>query len=1149
MKLFKSSWFWFLIAWIFLAVVGLIVILAVLRLDWKIWHTVGLSVYAAVGVVGFLLLWQKNRIRVLAKGEQKDSANKFEELWKASMRADFQRLVAASTRMVVDGLKSGDDLKEKSLCWVVSSDPLKAERMLLSAGAVDVTQQRSHELSGEFSQGAAWCVCGDVVYVVLRKLPDLKVVEETERLAFLMSLLQGKGKIRPVDSALVMLPLSQDTAMLPVALRMALSCLAELSHVEFPVHVLFEGAEKLRGGADFFRMLRTCGIHELPGASLPFVRQDRLPEALDDAWLCMDSDVQEKLQALLCEAWDADVDPTGAFLFCDALKASEVAAKSALKGVCGGFVGKAVPFLRSFAFIPSSPDGSCLTEDAAARAEVSYETDTLLTAQLAFLASEPPLARLSSQQQVRSSLWATAFFVSALVVSGLVAAAAMHGFVKGGMMDAAWKVRLQKAENAEWRDSTSIHRNLGAWYDLRLLDREIRDGRPWLLAPGFYRDGQRLPQVEARLDTMTLKMVQLSFVWQERRLMAEASTIHDSLSDTKDLYANLKTYLLLTSEGWALGRDKEGDKGLAEAYLKAWAGFLGLPDGVPLPPLERTVLPPFSEDVSQRVDKGQPQWLGRADMELVNRARLLLRSSRNQSGTYARLLGAADSLQDLNADSLGFPSKEISCGQILVPKAFTRNAYGKAILPALEEMARGETDWVVGKTPGGGAVDASASLEVIQELRRRYFEDYEKVWQKVLESVSCTLPPENQKIAAALAVMGSAYAPQNPRGLLAFLKRVSDETDLTGVVAAGTNMPAVPAKAAAMVAKAQEAAAATGILNRKDDPYVVHLQQWFAPVRSLSDLASKGGFDAYLKDLGQLSGVFSQGTQGDGALQFAKEVAAGDQRNPLVHAQNEAKAKSDLLPADQRPWFNRITLQLLQQLSVKLAPQASGFLSGLYRDKILNPWQNLSKGAFPFDPYAQGEASIADVDAFFNPRTGTLSSFLKDAEGVFSPGGGSSASAGRAASEAIQKLLRIQSFFYGRNGTAWKGCQVTVTLHGDPRAKIGFRSGSQTAELSQGSAERHVTFRWPMAGQAGAGILATTQSNSFEDHRDGEWALLRLVEPHVVSATQGNVDAVWSFSDRSYAVDVSMSLRIDPASNPFREKDFFQVNLPSDLSH
>ena len=1147
MKLFKSSWFWFLVVWIFLAVVGLVMILGILHVDWRIWHTVGLAVYFAVGAVAFLLLWQKSRIRVLAKGEQKDAADKFEEMWKTSMRADFQRLVSASTRVVVDGLKSGDDLKEKSICWVVSSDSQKAVSMLLGGGAVDVTRQRSHELSGEFSQSATWCACGDTIYVVLRKLPDLNVVDTTERLSFLISLLQGKGKLRPVDSALVVLPIPQETVAPPVvALRMALSCLAELSHVEFPVHVLFEGAETLRGGEDFFRMLRTQGIHELPGASLPFVRQDRLPEALDEAWLCMDNDVQEKLQAVLYEAWDSGIDPAGTFLFCGALGTFESAAKSALKGICGGFVGKAVPFLRSFVFVPSLP-GS-LADVAADRADVSSETDVFLTAQLACLASEPPLARLSSQQQVRSSLWATAFFVGALVISGLVAAAAMHGFVKGGMMDAAWKVRLQKAENADWRDSSSIHRNLGTWYDLRLLEREIRDGRPWLLAPGFYRDGQRLPQVEARLDTMTLTVVRLSFAWQEKQLMAEASTIHDSLSDTKDLYANLKTYLLLTSEGWSLGRDKEGDKGLAEAYLKAWSGFLGLQDGVPLPPLERTVLPPFSEDVSQSVDKGQMLWLGRADMELVNRARLLLRSSRNQSGTYARLLGAADSLQDLNADSLGFPLKEISCGQLLVSKAFTRNAYGKAILPTLEDMAKGGTDWVVGKTPGSDSMDASASREVIQELRRRYFEDYEKAWQKVLDGVSCTLPPENQKIAAALAVMGSAYAPQNPRGLVAFLKRVSDETDLTGVVAAGANLPAIPAKAAAVVAKAQGAAVATGLLNKKDDPFVIHLQQWFAPVRSLSDLASKGGFDAYLKDLGQLSGVFSQGTQGDGALQFAKDVAAGDQRNPLVHAQNEAKAKSDLLPADQRPWFNRITLQFLQQMSVKLAPQASGFLSGLYRDKIVNPWQNLAKGAFPFDPYAQGEASITDVDAFFNPRTGTLSSFLKDAEGVFAPGGGANASVGRGTSEAIQKLLRIQTFFYGRNGTAWKGCQVTVTLHGDPRAKIGFRTGTQTADLSQGGGERHITFRWPMAGQAGAGILATTQSNSFEDHRDGEWALLRLVEPHVVSTSQGNVDAVWSFSDRSYAVDVSMSLRIDPASNPFREKDFFQVNLPSDLS-
>jgi len=1136
MKRRPPPWFWFLLVWLLCGTVALIVGLH-RDSSWRTPHTLVLAIYLIAGLGIALLLWQKRRIALLAKGGQKNATEHFEEAWRTSFRADIRRL---------SELDAGTPFQKRPIHWVLAENPEAAASYLEAGGASELTRSRRHELSGELSGFASWHVVASAIFLTLRTPPNFQDTASMERLTLLLQTLRELGAREPVASVVVFLPLFENAEQTETRHK-ALIALAETSQMEFPIHLLFEASKALPGGETFFRSLNSSGIRKFPAVRIAAARQEHLPEVFEEAWQFLELDLEANARAIWLQAWRQRGSADDIFAFLDRLASLKDSIQSMTESVCGRFVGSAIPFARSLAVVTSTTEphhhhpGVVEFDEGPLAIETEngeINQDPLWEDYWRHLETEPLLARPSAASQSRTSRLTVGLWAISLLVSVFITLFALHGFAKGASMDTAWKIRLEKAQSVEWRDSASIRKNLPVQDELRALRQEIREGRPWLLAPGFYRDGMRLSLVEARLEFMDSSLAAQAFAWQERRLRSETQSVRDSLSDTRNLYGTLKAYLLLSAEGWRQGQSKEGLKGLSETCQKTWSTFLG-GDRTPLSPAERSTLEAIAQDFAESVQKDRYLLLGKADSGLVERARDLLRSSRNQSGNYARLLSAADALPDLTQDSLGLPAQELACEGLTIPRAFTRRGYLQAIAPTLEEMGRGGADWVLGGIPGP-KTGTSASQEMLRELRRRYFQDYGISWHKALQGTTCRLPTESQRIATALATLGAAYDPRAPRGLAALLRRVTEETDLS----APSTTPPLPAQGAALLAKAKSAAEATGVI--KDDSLVVALQESFAAVRGLATLCGKGGFDTYFKDLAALSASFSQGMAGDKALTFAKEVSEEDARNPLIHARNEARSLEGQLPPDQRPWFDRIALQPLQQLSEHVGPEAKERLGSLYRAKVLSPWQNLSKGAYPFDSYGQSDASISELDAFLNPRTGTLDTFLQEA-GEALAGRASGTAPTRAALEGIRKLQRLQAFFYGAGAGTWKGVQVTATLHADPRAKTSLRVGSQVIDMPAGNGEKRMSFRWPLPGTSGAHVQATAATGAFEEHKDGEWALLKLLESHVTASSSGGIEAVWSFSDRSCVIDIPVSLRLDASGNPFREKNFFQVELPSEL--
>lgn len=1169
MRTLKSFWFWFLVVWIVVGVAATW-ILAVKLPAWPWWCTLIAVVWFAIGVFVALFLRQRQLIRTLSKGAESQSTDQFEEAWKSGFASDVRKLSeSSSTKGVQIGVKS-DDLAQKRIFWVVPSDFDSAKALLEASGARDVTESRRHELSGEFQNLGNWLVFRDMVFVLLRELPDARVASTVSRAGFLIEYFQQRGKMRPVDGALVLAPIGRGMAASQI--HATISFLAETSLVEFPVYVGLTGAEQIPGGASFFKV-----ASEVPGVALSWTKQENLPAAFDKAWAELEADLDAKEDGLLAMAWERGEEPASSFQFMEALRGLKDGVKSTSLACSSQFVGRTVPFLRGTYLVPSGKPstksdapsapaadpaamlfGSAVFEDSFSSSPSPFSTptpapatsdtgrDPTLESFFELLQKDPPLARLASHKQVKSSVLALSLFVGAILMSIFLMWSALHGWVVGSSLEDGWKARLQRAKSTPWTDAESMRSAMAVLSDMIQLADEIDNRRPWLLAPGFYRDGM-LPKVEAQIDSMSSAINQLSFQNQEYRLKTLLFQSNDSSSDTKDIYGVLKIYLLTTREGWAEGSDKEGEKGLSDALLRSWGDFLGY--GQALPAFERELLPKLTDRISEKVSDGDSSWLSPQDRMLVENARRGLRNAKNQSGTYARLLAAADTLPELDWDSLGIPQKEVTCKPMVIGGAFTRRGWIEAIAPALNSMSDGETDWVVGKPAEGEVVGQASSQEVLQELRRRYVEEFVATWRGLLDSSSCQLPAENQRIGSALQALSAPYTRNNPKGIQAFFARFLEETDLTPPP--DTSKPLLTGKLAKTANKIDKMAdRVSSVLLPQDQPVHIQVATQLAAIRTLSKEVGKGTLDSYAKDLAQLGSMFSMWTGGEGAFAFAKGVAGQDARNPLVHAWNEAASKKETLPAELRPWFDAFTIGMLRQIAGRAFPQASGQANAAYREKVWQPWQNLTKGAYPFDPYAENEASINDIDAFLNPRTGTFALFLKEMEGLMTIQGDDIRSSGAngmgisidpQAAEQLRKLIKMSNYFYGKGGTSWKGVGTSVTLRGDAKARITFRVGTQSVELAQGG-EKRLAFRWPQTSQAGLSLTVSTINQTFEERKEGDWALLRLME----SKGPGTSEGTWSFNDRSYIVDVPISVRLDQPGGPFADREFFHVSLVPD---
>jgi len=240
-------------------------------------------------------------------------------------------------------------------------------------------------------------------------------------------------------------------------------------------------------------------------------------------------------------------------------------------------------------------------------------------------------------------------------------------------------------------------------------------------------------------------------------------------------YEGLKNYLMLYTPG----------KFDADAF-KAWVGIDW--DAA----LERSLSPEQRQALDQHLDamlsRGAPPPVGPMDKNLVAGVRDMLVAFPLEYRVFSRLKRAqvgAD-LQPFTVAGVAGPNAltvfERASGEPLtkgIPGLYTRDGFRKAFETSVDKATRqlaSEESWVLGLRPTEASKSlpvGKASNELTNRVRRLYFEEYIKVWDKYiadLHIIKSQSAEQSLQIARALAGVDSPLA--------AFYRGVARETTL-----------------------------------------------------------------------------------------------------------------------------------------------------------------------------------------------------------------------------------------------------------------------------------------------------------------------------------------------------------------------------------
>ena len=307
----------------------------------------------------------------------------------------------------------------------------------------------------------------------------------------------------------------------------------------------------------------------------------------------------------------------------------------------------------------------------------------------------------------------------------------------------------------------------------------------------------------------------------------------------ENAYEGLKNYLMLYTP------DKFDPESF-KAYVTAdWEATL-----------ERTLNPQQREALGAHLDavleRGAPQPAAPVDKNLVAGVRDMLVAFPLEFRVFSRLKRAqvgADLPPFSVAGAAGAGALQVferASGEPLtkgIPGLFTRDGYRqafeKSVVKATQQLAA-EEEWVLGIKPvpqqGGKALNQlTGNTELTDRVRRLYFQEYIKIWDKYIADVRIVkLAGLEQSLQVARTLSGV----DSP--LAAFLRGVTRETTLVQpVVAAGSISDTQVGKAEAKTLQAKRELAA--VLGKVQTPAVVRtgppLEQMvddhFAPIHRL----------------------------------------------------------------------------------------------------------------------------------------------------------------------------------------------------------------------------------------------------------------------------------------------------------------------------
>jgi len=204
--------------------------------------------------------------------------------------------------------------------------------------------------------------------------------------------------------------------------------------------------------------------------------------------------------------------------------------------------------------------------------------------------------------------------------------------------------------------------------------------------------------------------------------------------------------------------------------------------------------------------------------------------------------------------------------------------------------------------------------------------------------------------------------------------------------------------------------------------------------------------------------------------------------------------------------------------SIKLAEDS---LRLDYEGRMRNLELTYKKQVVEKFPFKEGKIpSVGEVSEYFN-RDGEFYKFLDIIDTISDP-------KIKFSKKALSTLLRLKN-------STWSGIPVSVTVHAPRIASVRFGLDSQYVEIDRGkSIVLEATF--PQKGKSGVELTAKTVNNVFNESLRGEWSLLKMGDKRE-----------FSFMDKSYSVDVEVSVQWHLPQNTIKPDEWFNLRLEPNL--
>ncbi len=474
-----------------------------------------------------------------------------------------------------------------------------------------------------------------------------------------------------------------------------------------------------------------------------------------------------------------------------------------------------------------------------------------------------------------------------------------------------------------------------------------------------------------------------------------------------------------------------------------------------------------------------------------------------------------------------------------VPAFYTPEGYNQMYLVSetriITEME--DESWVFATEASGS--EQIPQSELINSIRRLYFEDYTNQWVEFLEDVRIRPFSSLPQAAEILQILTSDDSP-----LRLFLVNVAAATRLAPeekVVEEGDDGTSLRDRISSIFESSE------GDGSTLLDPILV--DQSFVSLHKLTEVreGAPSPLDNLLGDLQEL-------------YLYIDQLASSSSDQLLTGLQSQAgtaitrvRLRGERSPQPVGGWI----MLIVTESNNLVAGGAEATISSAWAADVLPFCRQALNGRYPFENNSDREVQLRDFGAFFMPG-GTLDKFFDHYLGEIvdttastwklKPQVAGSLKVSAAALKQIQRAKTIQSAFFAGGGTTPEISFELRPVRMDPvTTNFMLNINGQSTNYSHGPLFNQ-SFMWP--GEAGVSEVQIQFSPLSSNGRsgltlDGPWAFFRLLDSSGMtpSATPEKFQTKFQLDDRW----VEYEIRANSAFNPFNLPELREFRCPEKL--